>query len=153
MFHLLPIVKMLFSGPYEDEKITYKEDRVNLSINMDYHEYIATLGEQFIELLDKMYHSNIEKEKTQLKKEMQCMFNYIKRLGHTNRHELMLDGNIRDYFFTAGDCPEDIIEGDEKELYEYDKFCTYLLCYESVSKALKLVEKLDKSNEEDYEED
>ncbi len=118
-----------------------EENRFNQAIDIEllYNDCEKTLGIHFIELFHKIY---IKEEGINIEEtinEMQYLFDYIKRIGHTNNKEPLLNVEINDAFLTAWSSPEDYVEMDREEIMKYDKFCTYLLCYESVSKAFELI--------------
>ena len=98
------------------------------------------MGTVFIDLFDKVYRKDYEDENAKLAiiKEMQEIFDFVKRLGNTNNRLTMTDGNIRDSFLTYYS-PEVIFPMLEGEIVKFDKFCTYLLCYESVTKAFEMI--------------
>ena len=137
---------LLSSSDDEDEEIYIgREKRYNLSCDCNIDEHISDLGRVFIDLFDKIYKEKLHQtdiEKLDIMEEMQEMFEFIKNLGHTNNRNKMTDGNIRDLFLTAGDYPENLIYMSQNEIYLYDKFCTFLLCYEKVNESIELIEKL-----------
>lgn len=135
----------LFSGLCKDENIFINRNKqYNLSCDSLFDGYLLDLGTVFIELFHKVYYDDYENENARLKiiKEMQEIFDFVKRLGNTNGRNKMTDGEIRDIFLTAGDYPENLIYMSQNEVYLYDKFCTYLLCYEKINKSIALIEKL-----------
>ena len=115
-----------------------RENRFNQSIDISFNDK-EKLGICFIELFDKIYkkEENLNIEETI--NEMQFLFDYIKKTIYTNGREPMLDREISDGFLTAGAYPEDFVEMNREEIVAYDKFSTYLLCYESVLKAFELI--------------
>ena len=131
----------LFSGLCKDENIFINRNKqYNLSCDSLYDGYLLDLGTVFIELFYKVYCDDYEDKNAKLEtiKEMQEIFDFVKRLGNTNDKLTMTDGNIRDSFLTYYS-PEVIFPMSEGEIVKFDKFCTYLLCYESVTKAFEMI--------------
>lgn len=131
----------IFCGLCEEENnYINRGKQYNLSCDCAYGSYLCDLGTVFIDLFDKVYRKDYEDENAKLAiiKEMQEIFDFVKRLGNTNNRLTMTDGNIRDSFLTFYS-PEVILPMLEREVIDYDKFCTYLLCYESVTKAFEMI--------------
>ena len=131
----------IFCGLCEEENIYINRGKqYNLSCDCAYGSYLCDLGTVFIDLFDKVYRKDYEDENAKLAiiKEMQEIFDFVKRLGNTNNRLTMTDGNIRDSFLTYYS-PEVIFPMLEGEIVKFDKFCTYLLCYESVTKAFEMI--------------
>lgn len=131
----------IFCGLCEEENIYINRGKqYNLSCDCAYGSYLCDLGTVFIDLFDKVYRKDYEDENAKLAiiKEMQEIFDFVKRLGNTNNRLTMTDGNIRDSFLTYYS-PEAIFPMLEGEIVKFDKFCTYLLCYESVTKAFEMI--------------
>ena len=132
----------LFSGLCEDECIYINRNKqYNLSCDSLYSDYLCELGATFIDLFDKVYRSDYEDENVKIKilNEMQDIFNFVKKLGPTNDNSIMTDGDIRDSFLICYS-PEVILPMTKIESIKYDKFCTYLLCFESVFKAFEMID-------------
>lgn len=131
----------VFSILCADESFCINRDKkYNLSCGSSYNGYLLDLGTVFIDLFHKLYHDNYEddNERLEIINEMQEIFDFVKKLGNTNNKPKMTDGEIRDSFLTYYS-PEVILPMSKVESIKYDKFCTYLLCYESVVKAFEMI--------------
>lgn len=85
-------------------------------------------GKMFIKHFHKIYQNPKDENFKHWSGEMKGWFNDVKdyRLKPTNRE--ILDGELRDWFFTAGATYETFIkDANEDEIISYDKFCSSLI--------------------------
>ncbi|MBP0990187.1 MAG: phosphatase PAP2 family protein [Oscillospiraceae bacterium] len=86
------------------------------------------LGKKFIMHFDKVYHNPSSRDTSHWKNEMQSWWNSIKQIKLKERNAELLNGEIRDWFLTAGANPEDFMtNADFEEKKAYDIFSENIL--------------------------
>lgn len=96
-----------------------KSDAIDRCIN---------LGIPFIEHYHKIYLDKNSPSKEHWMTEMQSWLDKVRLITLKKSNKGLLDGELRDWFFTAGSNPEEIVKDMSiQELEDYDKFCTKLL--------------------------
>jgi len=145
----------LISGNFDDEIISVDRDRMyNLSYDTDIDSACFGLREDFVLLFHKVYKEfSLGGQVDEEMKEMQFIFNYIKKLGNTNKRFKMFDSRITEMFFLHHDSQENILNSVvnyhaknnevqyicQREIDLYDKFQSHLLSTESVAKAFEMI--------------
>lgn len=117
-------------------KITKIEDMA-LS-RSDAMERCISLGKKFIEHFDKIYKDPNCQAVNHWTSEMQGWLNNVREIKLKTTNKTLLDGNLRDWFFTAGALPEDFMTNAiYEELEAYDKFVNLILNGKTIIEALK----------------
>lgn len=104
-------------------------------------EECMSLGKKFIEHFRKAYKEPNAEVLNHWCNEMQGWYNKVKGIKLKQDNKPLLDGNIRDWFFTVGADAEDFIDNREETEF-YDKFCSYLLIYNDTHKAFEQAREL-----------
>lgn len=100
------------------------------------------LGKRFIQHFDKIYHNPKNEAVNHWCNEMQNWLNIVSSIKMKPYGKPIFNGDLRDWFFTAGASPEDFMNNsDYDEEKAYDDFVTYLIntkdVKESIDKMLK----------------
>lgn len=104
----------------------------------DAMERCISLGRKFIEHFNKIYHNLDSTTVHHWLKEMQNWYDEVKSIKLKSTNDYILNGNLRDWFFTAGANPEDYMENaNNDELKMYDKFVTELIYNKNLETAFK----------------
>lgn len=98
------------------------------------------LGKKFIEHFDKIYKEPKAQARNHWEGEMQNWLNSVKQIKLKSTNDVILNGDLRDWFFTAGANPQDFIKNPtNEELKVYDNFITNLVNGNKVKTALNSV--------------
>ena len=98
------------------------------------------LGRRFIEHFDKIYKDPKSRDRKHWEDEMQNWWKEVNRIVLKSTKKKPLDGEYRDWFFTAGENPESIMKSPSyEELEAYDKFTKDILNGMNVRKAAALL--------------
>lgn len=101
-----------------------------------------SLGKKFIEHFHKIYKSPDDINVNHWAGEMQGWLNSVKDIRlKMDKNRSILDGELRDWFYTAGSTPESIVSMDSEEQIAYDKFVTCCINTGDVRGSLKGVGK------------
>lgn len=112
-----------------------------------------SLGKKFIEHFDKIYNNRNNNAFNHWAKEMKTWLNQVKEIKLKPKNNYILNGQLRDWFFTAGAAPEDfMLNPDDKELQMYDSFCEKLLSGKDIYNALNELFELNIKDSYDYDE-
>ena len=113
---------------------------------------IYILGEKFIEHFHKLYNSDDNNLKKHWADEMSNnFFKPIMKIVFKSTNKGLQDDNIVDWFLTAGSNYETIIENSSQdEISAYNKFISYMVDTKDVYTALKEINLLIESLEEDF---
>ena len=112
-----------------------------------------SLGKKFIEHFDKIYNDRNNNAFNHWAKEMKTWLNQVKEIKLKTKNNYILNGQLRDWFFTAGAAPEDfMLNPDDKELQMYDSFCEKLLSGKDIYNALNELFELNIKDSYDYDE-
>lgn len=85
-------------------------------------------GKVFIEHFDKIYKEPNSQAVNHWKKEMATRWKYVKSILLKTTNKPILDGELRDWFFTAAANPQDFMKNPtQDELEAYDKFVSRLI--------------------------
>lgn len=99
-----------------------------------------SLGKRFIEHFDKVYKEPNSQARSHWAGEMQGWLNSVRQIKLKTTNDAILDGDLRDWFFTAGANPQDFMTSPtSEELKAYDKFTTSVINGNSVVNALNSV--------------
>jgi hypothetical protein len=99
-----------------------------------------SLGKRFIEHFDKVYKEPNSQARGHWSGEMQGWLNSVRQIKLKTTNDAILDGDLRDWFFTAGANPQDFMTSPtSEELKVYDKFTTSVINGNSVVSALNSV--------------
>ena len=99
-----------------------------------------SLGKRFIEHFDKVYKEPNSQARSHWAGEMQGWLNSVRQIKLKTTNDVILDGDLRDWFFTAGANPQDFMSSPtSEELKAYDKFTTSVINGNSVVNALNSV--------------
>ena len=98
------------------------------------------LGEKFIEHFHKIYKNPDDINVNHRAGEMQGWLNSVKKIKLKESNDFILDGDLYDWFYTAGSSPDAIVpEMDYTELKIYDKFAMKCLNNNNVRNSIKEV--------------
>lgn len=98
------------------------------------------LGKKFIEHFDKIYKEPKSQARNHWEGEMQNWLNSVKQIKLKSTNDIILNGDLRDWFFTAGANPQDFMKNPiNEELKIYDNFITNLVNGNKVKTALNSV--------------
>ena len=112
-----------------------------------------SLGKKFIEHFDKIYNNRNNNAFNHWAKEMKTWLNQVKEIKLKPKNNYILNGQLRDWFFTAGAAPEDfMLNSDDKELQMYDSFCEKLLSGKDIYNALNELFELNIKDSYNYDE-
>ena len=112
-----------------------------------------SLGKKFIEHFDKIYNDRNNNAFNHWAKEMKTWLNQVKEIKLKPKNNYILNGQLRDWFFTAGAAPEDfMLNPDDKELRMYDSFCEKLLSGKDIYNTLNELFELNIKDSYDYDE-
>ena len=112
-----------------------------------------SLGKKFIEHFDKIYNNRNNNAFNHWAKEMKTWLNQVKEIKLKPKNNYILNGQLRDWFFTAGAAPEDfMLNPDDKELQMYDSFCEKLLSGKDIYNALNELFELNIKDSYNYDE-
>lgn len=115
-----------------------------------------SLGKKFIEHFDKVYKNPNDSARNHWLSEMNTWWKSVKEIKLKNTNKPPLNGEYRDWFFTAGANPEDFMKAPTyMESKSYDEFVSALLNganMESAVKRIKFTDKLvESSSKEAFE--
>ena len=109
-----------------------------------------SLGKRFIEHFDKVYKNPNDSARNHWLSEMNAWWKSVKEIKLKNTNKPPLNGEYRDWFFTAGANPEDFMKAPTyMESKSYDDFVNALLNgvnMESAVKQIKFTDKLVESS-------
>ena len=95
------------------------------------------LGKKFIEHFDKIYKEPKAQARNHWEGEMQNWLNSVKQIKLKSTNDIILNGDLRDWFFTGGANPQDFMKNPtNEELKIYDNFTTNLINKCKVKNAL-----------------
>lgn len=95
------------------------------------------LGKKFIERFDKIYTTSDETNKNHWAEEMSGWLKSVRQIKLNNTNDYILDGDLRDWFFTAGANPQDFMKNASyEELKTYDLFVNKLVNKQDLQTAL-----------------
>lgn len=98
------------------------------------------LGEKFIEHFHKIYKNPSDINVNHRAGEMQGWLNSVKKIKLKESKDFILNGDLYDWFYTAGSSPDVIVpEMDHNELKIYDKFVMKCLINNNVKNSIKEV--------------
>ena len=98
------------------------------------------LGKKFIEHFDKIYKEPKAQARNHWEGEMQNWLNSVKQIKLKSTNDVILNEDLRDWFFTAGANPQDFMKNPtNEELKTYDNFITTLVNGNKVKNALIIV--------------
>lgn len=98
------------------------------------------LGEKFIEHFHKIYKNSNDINVNHWTGEMQGWLNTVKRIILKESKDFILDGDLYDWFYTAGSSPDVIVsEINYDKLKIYDKFAMKCLGNNNVRNSIKEV--------------
>lgn len=99
-----------------------------------------SLGRNFVKHFDKIYKEKDSECVNHWISEMSAWYNEVKEIKLKSTKKSILSGKLRDWFFTFGAEPEDVIgEENTEELEIYDKFCNEVLSGKSVSDSIRSI--------------
>lgn len=102
------------------------------------------LGIKFIQHFDKIYKNKDTREVNHWAGEMSGWYKSVKQIKLKQSNSYILDGELRDWFFTAGANPQDFMSNPTtEELKAYDTFTTRVISGADVLSALKGVRLVD----------
>lgn len=97
-----------------------------------------SLGKQFIEHFDKIYSDPTNQANNHWIKEMCGWWDSVKQIKLKSTNKPILNGELRDWFFTAGANPQDFMHtATNEELSAYDSFITNVINGVSVEDAIR----------------
>ena len=97
-----------------------------------------SLGKKFIEHFDKIYKNPKSRDVNHWINEMNAWFQKVKEIKLKESNKPILNGNLRDWFFTAGANPQDFMNNPTyKECEDYDKFTEEILKGKNITSSLK----------------
>lgn len=106
----------------------------------DAMEFCMSLGKVFIEHFDKLYKDPKNDAAKHWSIEMKDKFDKVSSIILKNNNKPILDGNLRDWFFTAGANPEKYMKNPtDEELSDYDSFVTNLLQSKDFTESIKKI--------------
>lgn len=130
-------------------------DLVDMALTrQDAMDRCVSLGKKFIEHFDKIYNNRNNNTFNHWAKEMKNWLNQVKEIKLKPKNNYILNGQLRDWFFTAGAAPEDfMLNPDDKELQMYDNFCEKLLSGKDIYTALNELFEVNIQDNYDYDYD
>lgn len=104
-----------------------------------------SLGKKFIEHFDKVYKNPNDSARNHWLSEMNTWWKSVKEIKLKNTNKPPLNGEYRDWFFTAGANPEDFMKAPTyMESKSYDDFVNVLLNGANMESAVKRIKFTDK---------
>lgn len=124
----------------QDEIDAIKKARDMALSRADAMDRCINLGKKFIEHFDKIYKEPKAQVRNHWEGEMQNWLNSVKQIKLKSTNDIILNGDLRDWFFTAGANPQDFMKNPKnEELKIYDNFITNLVNGNKVKTALNNV--------------
>lgn len=121
----------------QDEIDAIKKVRDMALSRADAMDRCINLGKKFIEHFDKIYKEPKSQAHNHWEGEMQNWLNSVKQIKLKSTNDIILNGDLRDWFFTAGANPQDFMKNPiNEELKIYDNFTTNLINGYKVKNAL-----------------
>lgn len=121
-------------------KIVDSKDSINdMALSRaDAMDRCISLGSKFIEHFDKIYNNKEDNAVHHWISEMNSWLNSVRKIKLKNTNDVLLNSNLRDWFFTAGANAEDFMTSPSyNEIKSYDKFVELLINGSSIENALK----------------
>lgn len=126
---------MLNLLPVKSRDLDFKDMALSRSDAMD---RCISLGKKFIEHFDKIYKNPKSRDVNHWINEMNAWFQKVKEIKLKESNKPILNGNLRDWFFTAGANPQDFMNNPTyKECEDYDKFTEEILKGKNITSSLK----------------
>ena len=115
------------------------ENNITLS-RVDAMDRCISLGKNFIEHFDKIYTNHNDQNVNHWISEMTNWYKEVKQITLENTNKHILNGELRDWFFTAGANPEYFMKSPTNdEIEKYDIFSDKVLNGTNIKSALRLV--------------
>lgn len=104
-----------------------------------------SLGKKFIEHFDKLFKEPNSNARNHWVSEMKNWYKAVKEIKLKQTNKPILDGELRDWFFTAGANPQDFMTSPTtEELSIYDAFTSKVISGNSIESALRSLRFMDR---------